>query len=161
MTLKSGPPSRLFVRQGYRCSAGNGFRTQYGDLCKKLLVSDPLDRSVLLAGIAELSAERMQWSNAKNRMYQLPGKGLEFEEFLLKASERIRKSSLWRPWDEEQISNIYAVRAWRTRKKSDLRKAIELLEASIKVTPAAHFDVNRLQEHVKFLTRMLQYMQKD
>jgi hypothetical protein len=161
MTIKSGPPSRLFVRQGYRCSAGNGFRTRYGDLCQKLLKHDPLDRAVLFAGIAELSAERMQWSKAKNRMYQLPGKGLEFEEFLLKACERIRKSDQWRPWDGEQISNIHAVRAWRTRKKSDLRKAIELLEASIKVTPAAHFDVKRLQEHVKFLTSMLQYMQND
>jgi len=161
MTLKSGPPSRLFVRQGYRCSAGNGFRTQYGDLCKKLLASDPLDRSVLLAGIAELGAERMQWSKAKNRMYQLPGKGLEFEEFLLKASDRIRKSSLWRPWDEAHISDIYAVRAWRTRKNSDLRKAIDILEKSIKVTPAAHFDVKRMKNHVGFLTRMLQYMQKD
>lgn len=161
MTLKGGPPSRLFVRQGYRCSASNGFRTKYGNLCNKLLEHDPLDRTILLAGIAELDAERMSWNKAKKRMYQLPGKGLEFEAFLLQASERIRKSKFWRPWDDQHISTIYAVRAFRTRKKSDLRRAIDILEKAIKVTPAAHFDVKRMEDHVKFLTSMLQHMHND
>lgn len=157
--LRKPPRSYVFVRMGYRFCAGDGDRHLFGDLGKALLKRDPLDRMSFRAAVRELADERPRWSERKKTMVQLPGKGQDFEDFLLKVGLQMRGKDVWRPWDDGVISDIYFARAYRTKSRGALEEAIEWIELAIKNSPA-DFDKTYLVEHRQMLDRAKQWATK-
>lgn len=157
--LRQPPRSYLFIRMGYKFCAGDGDRHLFGDLGKALLKRDPLDRTSFRSAVRELADERPVWNERKKATVQLPAKGLEFEEFLLKVGLAMRGKDVWRPWDDGVISDIYFARAFRTKSRAALEKAIEWNELAIKNSPA-DFDKTYLVTHRGTLNRARQWATK-
>ncbi len=133
--FRGNPRSRLFVRQGYRALAGDQDRHLFGDIAVKLLKVNPNDRVAFAAGVAELWDERPQWDPKLKKTVQLPQKGEKFENMLIEAGNRVRKTEQWRPWDEGFFAQLYAARGVRTRKVSDLDIAVGYAQRAIDACP--------------------------
>lgn len=161
LIIKQKPKSYWFVRQGYRACAADGDRHLFGDLPEKLLARNPLDRPVFCCAVEELWAEKPHWNEKLKVMKQVPGKGKEFEEFLLKVSGPIRKSEFWRPWDDTYMAEFYFAKAWRTRRRSDLQQAIQFNDAVLKVNPPEFGPKDSIVRYGKMLESMKQYMKYD
>ena len=155
--LRKPPASYLFVRMGYKWCAGDGDRHLFGDLARALLKQDPNDRATFRAAVRELWDERPRWNEKTKRMVQLKEKGEGFEDFLITTGLRLRKTDVWRPWDDACVSDIYVVKALRTKRLTDWQKAAAYNESAIKNSPP-DFDAGYLREARASIQRAKRWM---
>lgn len=122
--LPKPPQSYRFVRRGYTFLAADSMGRRYGGLARELLELNPLDRPVLYGFISELVDEQIR-TLSKDR-----GKYAEWEDVALAGLKRLKDANQYRPMDDLKMGSVYYSRAFRTWKRSDLQKAIDIMVAT-------------------------------